>query len=176
VSRRLFDWYYFRLYITVVPETVTLLDPLPDSRTRPSRGASGEQARALRGYDSVVLTSIDHDGRPSSRRVRAEARDGALHLDGAAAARPGPASLLAHRHDEQTWHLRSVGAAGTLAVDDAGRATFTTGRLLPGASASPRAALRMIRQCRATTERYLDRRGLARPTVPWAAYRELYHS
>lgn len=33
--------------------------------------------------------------------------------------------------------------------------------------------IRIGRECQATTKRYLDRRGLARPVIPWDRYRRI---
>jgi hypothetical protein len=68
--------------------------------------------------------------------------------------RSGPASLLAHSHDERLWSLRSVVVVGELF--DADGWTFRPERIVRGAgSASPLAVVREIGRLRASAGAYL---------------------
>jgi hypothetical protein len=178
VSRRLMDWYYFRLVITVDIESAEVRPPAPRAALGARRhGATtpARTARELRHYRSAVLSWLDPDGAPTSARVLPEVQDdGALLIRTDADVRAGAASLLAHRHDEQLWKLRSFVTVGALTPAPDG-ALFRPERYLPGASPDPRALLRTVRAARRTTTAYLERHDLERPTVPWDAYRALYH-
>jgi hypothetical protein len=171
IGRHLMDWYYFRLVITVQPELVDVREPLVRTdRLAPGAGPLKE----LRRYQDAVLSWIDDDGRPVSSRVRPEPLpDGRLRLPEVAGVRAGTASLLGHSHDEKLWSLRSFVSVGSVALGQEGWA-FTPERYLPGASPDPRALLRTLVNGRRTARRYLERRGLARPVVPWASFKALY--
>jgi hypothetical protein len=87
--------------------------------------------------------------------------------------RPGPASLLCHSHDEQLWKLRSFVVAGDL-IRAGDSWTLTASRYVSGGERSgPIGAIRYIQGLRATARRYLDRRGLERPRIPWDEYAAL---
>jgi hypothetical protein len=80
---------------------------------------------------------------------------------------PGPASLLCHRHDENLWNLKSLLVRGTLVRGD-GEWTFRPERFVPGAGiGGPTAMVRFVAGARKTAGRYLEKRGLARPRIPW---------
>ena len=171
LGRRVMDWYYFRLVITVTPETVTLRPPLVrDAPLAPGAG----QLKELKNYRDAVLSFVDADGRPTSTRLRpSPLPDGRLALPRVEGLRPGPASLLAHFHDEKLWSLRSFVSVGSVSPVADGWA-FTPERYLPGASPDPRALLRTLRAARATSKRYLAARDLPRPVVDWNAFKALY--
>jgi hypothetical protein len=186
LGRRLFDWYYMRLLITVRPDAVRAapaLAPGAPLATRAAARGAGDDAfglalRRLPGFTSAVLAAFDGAGRPTLVRVRprADAATRRLVLDLSAGAdlRPGPASLLCHSHDEQLWSLRSFVAAGELARDGDGWAV-TPSRYVPGGTdrMGPVTTVRTVRRLRATAQGYLDRRGLERPRIPWAVYAAL---
>jgi hypothetical protein len=184
VLRHLFDWYFFRLHITVTPQRVSVSEPPPASpgrsRLRPASAAGEVTRRILKqlpGYEGAVLSWADADGMPCSARTRLEGCDGDGLVVGRTSGRPlreGPASLLCHRHDERLWNLKSFGATGHIGpVGD--RWVFTPERFLPGASSSdPRSLVRMVRSSRANARRYLDKRGLPWPDVPWHEYKALH--
>ena len=170
LSRRVMDWYYFRLVMTVQPERVEVREPLV--RTGPLQPAVS--LPELRHYPDAVLSWVGRDGLPTSRRVRpAPGPDGALALPALAELREGTASLLCHSHDEKLWKLRSFVSVGTLTPHRDGW-TFAPQRHLPGASPDPRALLRTVRAARRTSKRYLEARGLPRPAVAWDEFRALY--
>jgi hypothetical protein len=84
----------------------------------------------------------------------------------------GPAGLLCHHHDEQLWSLRSFLLKGTL--EQTGHDWVLRPRqLVAGMDTTPLSNLRLLRNGRRTTRRYLAVRGLPRPTIPWAHYQQL---
>jgi general stress protein 26 len=181
--RRLFDFYYFRLLITVTPTRVWTVDPAPTDGPiavpRPPRSAhdpASDVQRQLRRYTSAVVSWIDDIG-PRSLRVGVDGvqPDGALRLR-LPAGQPlteGPVSLLCHRHDERMWNMSSFNATGRLHRRRSGW-VFVPERYLPGASNDPRGLIAFTRSCRATTDRYLAARGLPRPQVPWEELKALH--
>jgi hypothetical protein len=128
-------------------------------------------------FESAVLTGLDAEGYPFSVRCRprinAVARVLEVHLPAGIPVRPGPASLLCHRHDENLWHLRSFLVRGELNRDGRGW-TFRPQRFVPGAGiGGPMGVVRFFVGSRRTARRYLEKRGLSRPRVPWEEIRAL---
>lgn len=154
------DFYFMRLLITVTATEVA---------DRPLPAAAAMSDGPLAGFPSVVLTAIGADGTPRSVRTTAT-----FGPDGYAVAVPddvevaaGPASLLAHRHDAKLSKLDAVNVLGRLTEDHL---------LIPEKVVEPaprKQILGTLRQMRTTTDRYLARRGLARPVIPWGVYRSL---
>jgi hypothetical protein len=178
LTRRLMDWYYFRLVISVTPDSVETREPLPEAGPLPS-GSGGDDAATRRTfaqlshYRSGVLSWIDGDGGPRSTRVRpVPSRNGRLAVGEHESLRPGPASLLCHAHDEQLWSQRSFVTVGRLDRDDAGW-TFICERTIDGTSTHPLRAIRAFRRARSTADRYLTNRNLPRPAVAWDAFAAL---
>jgi hypothetical protein len=128
----------------------------------------------VRRYPSAVLTTLDPDGFPRSTRVQVAASADHFVLPASLEVQEGPASLLCHRHNEHTWGLSSVVVVGDVRRRQAGMA-FEVRRVIPGASANPLTLVGMMGEARATAGRYLERRGLERPVVPWEAYERLAH-
>jgi general stress protein 26 len=184
LTRKLFDWYYFRLVVAVTPHRISLddraLPKVKDRRRAPSTDHRGtpfwDAAMAVRRYPSAVLTTVDADGFPRSQRVRpATSRSGAFVLPRSLDVEEGPASLLCHHHDERTWRLRSVVVVGDVRRRVRGAPVFDVRRVVPGASsANPLALLAATRHARRSAAGYLAHRGLDRPTVPWEAYERLH--
>ena len=196
LTRRLMDFYYFRLVITVTPDTVVVRPPVVRSNPHadrsapvPGRGDHGpwaEAARRLGGYPDGVLGTAGDGALPDLRRVRVTADpDGRLlRLSPADSDRadgdPVPASLvglrgslLFHGHDEHLSALRQFGVLGTV-VADAGGVALRPERFVPGsAPESPLALARTVFRLRRTAREYLAVRRLARPTVSWEEFRRL---
>ena len=180
VTRRLMDWYYQRLVLTVTPPRVHVRPALPARAAattpggRSRRGStSGEAAALLSGYDSAVLVARDAGGYPWLLRVRPELdpATGVLAVDvpDDEPVRPGPASLLAHRHDEHLWSMSSGVVVGDLVRLDAGWG-FVATRIVPGAATDPVRMVQGVRSCRRSARQYLARRHLTPPPVDWAAF------
>jgi hypothetical protein len=173
LTRRLFDWYYMRLLITVTPTAWSTRPPLSPGGATTTAGApdgvAGDALRELATFPSAVLGTTTADGAPVLRRIRVTGPAGdalALDVPEDDDLRPGPASLLAHSHDEQLWSLRSVGVLGELVAGP--RWTFRPERLLGDAgAATPLAIVRQLWRLRRTADGYLERRSLSRPQIPW---------
>jgi hypothetical protein len=181
MGRWLFDWYYMRLVITVTPLEVTrtpreapagpMAAPLPH---RSEDGAFARACRELPGFSSAVLATAGGDELPVLRRVR-------LHADGSAGGfvlecsgpdlGAGPASLLLHRHDDLLSNQRQLGMPGVLS-QSGDQWLFRPDRLLPNMFPdSPIEMVRTVYRARRSAARYLERRGLSRPAIDWAAHR-----
>jgi hypothetical protein len=181
LTRRLMDWYYLRLVITVTPESVAVHDACAPGTPMPhvpvaGGGAPARTAAELAHFGSAVLTWIDSDGGPASRRVRPTVvADGRVLVPEDAPLHAGPASLLCHSHDDRLWSQRSFVTVGSLERAD-GQWVFTCERFIAGSSTHPVRVLRMFRDARATTRRYLARRGVSRPAVAWDAFAALHQA
>ena len=130
-----------------------------------------EIRRYLRRYPTAVLTGRDGDGYPISIRCRPqldETKEVVLVSipDGCGIER-GPASMLCHSHNLLLWNLRSFLLRGT--VEPAGHVSlFRPSRFVPGMGVGGVLGLvRFLMAKRGTAGRYLERRGLARPTIAW---------
>jgi hypothetical protein len=180
LTRRIFDWYYMRLLITITPTAWSTRPPLPPGPATvtagTSAGVSGRALTELATYPSAVLATRTDAGMPSLRRVRVTGPGAAgrlrLSVPPDEQLREGPASLLAHAHDEQLWSLRSIVVTGELIPADVW--TFRPERIVGGAgSATPLTLLREIRRLRGAARGYLEKRSLPRPEVGWAGIRAL---
>ena len=125
----------------------------------------------LPDFKSAVLTGLDAGGYPYSVRCRPYAdpvrRVLRMRLPASIAVRSGPASLLCHGHDENLWNLKSFLVRGELSRDARGWSLRPL-RFVPGAGiGGPIGVLRFLTGSRRTAGRYLERRELPRPRVPW---------
>ena len=131
----------------------------------------------LAEYRSAVLTGVDTSGYPFSVRCNPEPDASAqvlrVQLANGVGIQPGPAGLLCHKHDELLFNMKSFVVRGTLEGDEQGWILHNL-RFIPGISAKPLDLLKMVRSGRRTTNRYLKRRGLSRPKIPWDEVRSLY--
>ncbi|MEU6141581.1 pyridoxamine 5'-phosphate oxidase [Streptomyces sp. NPDC047081] len=178
--RRLMEWYYLRLLITVTPEQVVVRPPLasllaeePAAGAEPAAPPLG--AAQLARYPSAVLAACDKTGAPVLARTRPVATDAgfALTVPADCAMTAGPASLLVHRHDERLNNMRNSLVRGELRQAGDGW-LLVPGRVVePMGSGRPTDAVRVLRQTKRATARYLERRGLPRPRVRWEAFRAL---
>lgn len=135
-----------------------------------------EIVKRLPRFASAVLTALDRSGDPVSLRCQPTVDHHAQVLRVAVPEGlgmvPGPAGLLCHHHNQQLWSLRSFLLRGTLERTGQGW-VFRPSRLVPGMDTTLLRNLRLLRDCRRTARRYLAARGLRRPTIPWAHYRQL---
>jgi hypothetical protein len=134
--------------------------------------------RQLPRFSSPVLTGVDGDGYPVSIRCQPSLDDGQqvlrVSLPGWTRIRPGPASLLCHGHDHLLWNLRSFMVRGTLEPTSGETWLFRPSRFVPGIGIGGLAGMvRFALAKRRTARRYLERRGLARPTIDWSQLRAL---
>jgi hypothetical protein len=177
--RRLMEWYYLRLLITVTPEQAVVRPP---SASLPATGpVTGSPASPLLGaaqlarYPDAVLAACDGTGAPVLARTRPVAADAgfAVTVPADVAVTAGPASLLVHRHDERLNTMRNTLVRGELRQTDGGWLLVPGTVVEPMGSGRPGDALRVLRRTHRATARYLERRGLPRPRVRWAAFRAL---
>ncbi len=187
--RRVMDFYFFRLVITVRPQEVVTRAPLvraaAPAAVRPARGdrsAWAEAPRRLPDYaDGVLGTAVD-GALPDLRRVRVVA-DGPSRLlrlapaDGEAlpaSAHGVKGSLLFHGHDEQLSALRQFAVIGTVVGDQAEGWALRAERFVPGSvPETPLQMARTLPRLRRTAKDYLAERGLSRPVVDWDAFEQL---
>jgi len=131
-----------------------------------------EITKYLYEFESAVLSGLDEAGYPFSVRCRpypdaSGAEVLRVWLPADTALRPGPTSLLCHRHDENLWNLKSFLVRGALKKDTGGW-SFQPVRFIPGLGIGGLPAMiRFFTRSRRNARRYLERRGLARPRIPW---------
>ncbi|MFF3417351.1 pyridoxamine 5'-phosphate oxidase family protein [Streptomyces sp. NPDC002698] len=174
--RRVMDWYYLRLLITVTPDLVVVRPPLPAAAQSPAQGDSPlPGAGLLARYPTAVLAARDATGAPVLARTRPVPSDGGFVVDVPAdcAAVPGPASLLVHRHDERLNNMHNALVRGELRAADGGLLLVPAGVVEPMGSGRASEAVSVLRTTRRATARYLRQRGLDRPRVRWQDFRAL---
>lgn len=131
-----------------------------------------EIERHLPQFESAVLNARDGGGYPFSVRCHPEQDRpaGLLRLDLAEGtnARPGPASLLCHSHDEMLWNQKIFLLRGRLEETEAGH-VFRPEKFVPGIGiGGPVSMVRTVIGARRAAAAYLKKRGLERPLIPWA--------
>jgi hypothetical protein len=136
-----------------------------------------EMVRHLSDFESVVLTGIDTEGYPYSVRNRPRIdpfeRVLLVEIPVGTPVQPGPASLLCHRYDENLWDLKSFLVRGDLTREGGGW-IFHPERFVPGAGiGGPMAMVRFVAGARKTARRYLEKRGMPRPRIPWKQINEI---
>ncbi len=134
--------------------------------------------RALRKFDDGVLTWVGDDGYPVSVRTRPEPDDASQTLRVTAPPgleiQPGPASVLCHSHNDETWNLKSCLVRGMLEPDGGGWVLRPVA-FVPGSGiGGPLDPVRTIFRARGAANRYLARHGLSRPTIPWDRIKSCY--
>lgn len=136
-----------------------------------------EETSALAAFPEGVVTAIDPDGYPVSVRqnlLSYDATTGEMYVswpDGVAVA-AGPANLLCHSHDERLWNIRALQIKGRL-ERRGGDWVFIGTAVTPPANMVV-VLWRAARSNRAAGQRYLEKRGLPRPQVNWAAIKEMH--
>ncbi|GAA0274635.1 hypothetical protein GCM10010302_10270 [Streptomyces polychromogenes] len=177
--RPMMSWYYLRLLITVEPEQVTVRLPLEELLDHDLPTAAGNPplpgAEQLGRLPSAVLAARDASGAPVLARTRPRpTRSGYLvEVPADCAVEPGPASLLVHRHDALLNHMYNALVRGDLRHTDEGWLLTPSTVIEPMGSGRASDALRVLRQTKRSTDRYLRRRGLRRPKVQWDRFRAL---
>ncbi|HEY5671610.1 MAG TPA: hypothetical protein VIS10_16585 [Anaerolineales bacterium] len=129
-------------------------------------------ARQVQSYSSAVLTFVEGNGYPFSVRCDPQYDRSQqvfrLHIPNQIALQSGPAGLLCHQHDKNLWNLKSMVLRGILEEDDKGW-FFRPLQFIPGMGGFF-GYVRFVAQGRRLARNYLERRGLDRPTIPWAEY------
>lgn len=138
----------------------------------------GEVRRHMRRFSNPVLTGVDGDGYPFSTRCAPEFDETELVLRVSLPAwtrmRPGPACLLWHGHNHLLWNLRSFMVRGTIEPTGGEAWLFRPTRFVPGIGIGGLAGMvRFALAKRRAANRYLQRRGLHRPTIDWAQLKAL---
>jgi hypothetical protein len=133
-----------------------------------------EAAEWLNKFDDAVVTGLDADGYPVSIRVDTrdyDATTGALGVTfpGTLQIVEGPANVLAHSHDEKLWKLDMIQIKGRLESRGEGWVFQSTKFDAP----SKLAFIQFLKSNSAAAQKYLDKRGLKRPPVNWAAVKEI---
>lgn len=134
-----------------------------------------EAAKWLATYQEVVVTAQGLDGYPFSVRQdarRYDAATGTMVVELPDVLHPGigAANLLCHEHDESLWNLRAIHLQGTLERRGSDWVFVSSAFTRP-----PRLALwRLSRRMRASSRRYLLKRGLGEPEVNWTAIKQIW--
>jgi hypothetical protein len=198
-ARWFMDWYYVRFVLEVSPHRVLwwpdrdtttapkVLDvagvaddpggPVPPEPGLPAPhgGATGDLVARLARFDDAVLTARDDRGRPVAVRGRPRVEgDRVVWPDAPGTGLvAGPAALLCHGHDEKLWNLRAFSARGRIDPGPGGDGwTFRADRVVDGTGMhGPLGDLAGFVAARRTAGRWLARRGLERPRVPWDVLR-----
>lgn len=127
-------------------------------------------------YDSLVLTTVDAAGFPYSVRCQGRPDDERqiLVLVGFAgqAVQAGPASVMAHYHNEQLWDLKSFLLRGRLEHGEDGWLFYPV-KLVAQFVENPVELFKNMFKTRKVVKRYLEKRGLERPKIPWDEYKKL---
>ncbi|KUN28133.1 pyridoxamine 5'-phosphate oxidase [Streptomyces antibioticus] len=179
--RRLMDWYYLRLVITVTPEQLIVRSAGAPPFLTVSAGPDGSPlpgAAQLARHATAVLAARDASGAPALARTRTAPTVGgfAVSPPDDHVMVPGPASLLVHRHDEKLNRMRNALVRGELRQTDDGWLLVPGTVLEPMGSGRATDAVRVLRRTQRATDRYLHRRGLTRPQVEWDRFRALAES
>ena len=177
---KLMDWYYFRLLITIEPDDVVNRGPLAIIAAEPGTGSPDGSALLgadiLSRFPTAVLGAVDAAGAPLLMRTTVAPVAEGFEVQAApdAAVVAGPASLLVHEHDEKLSAAYTALVPGQLSELSGGRWLLVPDRVVePIGTGRVADALHLVRGGRRATTRYLDRRGLDRPRVPWVEYRKL---
>jgi len=133
-----------------------------------------EAAKWLNKFDEAVLTVLDAEGYPISVRVdprNYDATAGTLSvtLPDTLGAVAGPANLMAHYHNEKLWKLNAIAVKGRLEDRDHAWVFQSTRFDAP----SKLAFVEFLRRTSASAQKYLDKRGMKRPAINWAAVKEI---
>ncbi|WP_285760013.1 pyridoxamine 5'-phosphate oxidase family protein [Nocardiopsis ansamitocini] len=186
-GRWLMDWYYMRLSITITPDRVETRIPLteqlaagpvpgqdPAQGTETGSGPLG--ADLVARFPSGVLGVRDASGAPLLARVRPRATDAGfvVEADVPEGAVPGKASLLVHRHDEHLNGMHNALVRGELHMDGEQWVLVPSKVIEPMGAGNRSSAVRILRDARRSTNRYLERRGLDRPRIEWGQFQELF--
>ena len=134
-------------------------------------------ARNVSCFPGAVLTAPDADGYPFSVRCIPKPDPVAqvlrLQLPPGMPLQPGPASLVCHSHDKLLWNLSNFLVRGCLQQDGQGW-LFSPTQLIPGTGfANPLDGLKTFFKAHESAKRYLAKRGLPRPAIPWEQIRAL---
>jgi hypothetical protein len=131
----------------------------------------------LSKFPEAVLTGLDTRGDPFSVRVSTRNYDAAtgelpMALPDALEADESRANILCHYHDDKMWHLDTAQVKGELRRQGDGW-VFISEKFTPQSRWQAVSFLSFLKGARTAAQKYLDKRGLTRPAVNWAAVEEL---
>jgi hypothetical protein len=123
-------------------------------------------------YQEAVINVKDAEGRGVSVRQLKPAFDVAtgtmpVAIPTALGVVAGPATLLAHFHDEKLWNMRTMSIKGSVEQRE-GQWVFVASGYRP---ASP---MDFLRGTRVSAAKYLERRGLTRPKPNYEVIHRLF--
>lgn len=131
-------------------------------------------ARALATYSEAVLNATDADGYPLSVRQTAplskyDPEHGTMPVVLPDALHPveGPASLLAHYHNDKLWDLRAMLIKGRIERRGDGWTFVST-------EYKPQSSWAMVTGAKRAAKQYLAKRGLGRPKIAFDVIRRLF--
>ena len=135
-----------------------------------------EAAKALGTFAEAVVTAIDPDGYPVSVRQAAPRYDAdtgqmLVAWPEDVAVTEGAANVLCHYHDDKLWNIRAMQIKGRL--ERRGNDWIFVSTAFTPPSGMLLALWRAAKSNRAAGLRYLNKRGLGRPAVNWAALKEV---
>jgi hypothetical protein len=136
-----------------------------------------EIVKYLPEFPSGVLTGFNTAGQPLSLRVQPRLDLPNLvvrfQVPSGLDLQAGKACLLCHRHDERLWNLMSFVVQGDL-VQENGGWLLRPERFIPGMGIGGLSSyIRFVTNGRKNTDRYLQKRGLKRPRIPWEEIAEM---
>ena len=133
--------------------------------------------KLMTDYNSATITGVDENGYPVSVRCKPKPDHDAkvlrCEIPDTLGLQADPASLLCHSHDEWLFNMTSFGVRGTIEREENGW-LLRPKRLVPGAGLAPTDLLNLVRNGRRGTKKYLDKRGLSRPKIPWKTIQDSY--
>lgn len=136
--------------------------------------------RTAQEFSTAVLTTVDQDGYPFAVRCCphpvSDIVKGTLSLGAACEGiEPGPACLTFHQHDENLWSLTSRLARGEVSGGPRAGYLFRCDRVVDGPhTRTTLSCARFLLHARRAARRYLRRRDMSRPAVPWAVMRTVW--
>ncbi len=133
--------------------------------------------KELAMFSNAVVTGVDANGYPFSFRCVPLIDDAEqalrIQLPVGIPIQAGRAGLLCHSHDEQLWNLKNFIVQGELESQPGGW-VFRPQRFIAGSgTGGPLGDVKMMLNASRSAKRYLAKRGLPRPTIPWDAIKTL---
>nr|WP_217808795.1 pyridoxamine 5'-phosphate oxidase family protein [Nocardia donostiensis] len=184
--RATMDWYYWRLPILVEPQRIDVLQPTAAGGAWEPTVPDGtpmwvQLTDALTRYPSAVFTAQDEEGYPYSARAYVSQPNTApslhVHTEQPFRGVRGPANLLWHRHDGHSGEMAALLVAG-IATGEGQDWTFTPERmpgLLPSGRHEPASFEEWIEDGRRRSAAYMEKSGIAAPTIDWAELASFGH-
>jgi hypothetical protein len=131
-----------------------------------------EAAKWVGRFPEGVITGVGPDGYPVSVRQLTSSYDPStgelpLVVPESLGLKEGKGCFICHFHNEKMWDLRAILLKGEI-VRREGQLRFVT------KSFTPPSELRLIGDMRKSMNRYLEKRGLPRPSVNWTSIARIW--